>query len=75
MRKSTVNNLYTKHILFPSKQILVRFPYADIARNPKNYGFIPLIIPMGFLVSFKVETAAPDFSSMFTTYIYPQISL
>lgn len=75
MRKSTVNNLHTKHILFPSKQMIVRFPNANVARNPKNYGFIPLIFPIGFSVSFKVRTGTPDFSSMFVTYICPQTSL
>lgn len=55
--------------------MLVRFPNANIARNPKNYGFIPLIFPIGFSVSFKVRTGTPDFSSMFVTYICPQTSL
>lgn len=75
MRKSTVNNLHTKHILFLSKQMLVRFPYADISRNPKNYGFIPLIIPIGFLINFKVRIATLDFSYMFATCTCPQTSL
>lgn len=76
MRKSTVNNLHIKHILFSSKKILVSFPNGrstGTARDPENYVVMPLIIPnsrglqVGFLNCFKCRIVTPNFSYRFTT--------
>lgn len=54
---------------------LLDFHMQTLPKIPKSYGFIPLITPTGILVSFKVRTATPDFSSTFAIYIGPHTSL
>lgn len=54
---------------------LLDFHMQTLPKIPKSYGFIPLITPTGFWLSFKVRTATPDFSSVFAIYICPQTSL